>query len=39
MHNCGIKPVRDESASCLTGSGLVRFKTRQVPMTHPVDDT
>jgi hypothetical protein len=33
--------VRDETASCLTGSGanLLRFQTCQVSMTHPVDDT
>jgi len=36
-----VKPVRDEPASCLTGSGtnLLRFKTCQVPVTHSVDDT
>ena len=36
-----VKPVRDEPASCLTGIGtnLLRFKTHQVPMTHPADDT
>jgi len=33
-----IKPVKDELASCLTGSdtNLLRAKTRQVPVTQPV---
>jgi len=35
-----VKPGRDEPASCLTGSGtnLLRFKTCQVPVTHPIED-
>ena len=33
-----VKPVTDDTASRLTGSGtnLLRFKSRQVPVTHPV---
>jgi len=36
-----VKPVRDEPASCVTGSGtnLLGFKSRQVPVTHCIDDT
>jgi len=36
-----VKPVTDEPASCLTGNGtnLLHFKTHQVPLTHPLDDT
>jgi hypothetical protein len=33
-----VKRVTDETTSCLSGSGtnLLHFKTRWVPVTHPV---